>query len=276
MKRYLFGILCLWAFWGAGAADERPELWFPVGEQLLYRVYWGVVPVGTSRATTEWVERDGETLLAIRFETRSYRVLDPVYPVDDTIESLIDPETFLPVRHESRMNQGRRSTHEITYFDYDRLMAKQYVLHRDSTNYFQLEPDTRDLVSFMYYMRKKAFTVGNKTQYRVMADDKTYDLWVNARRVEPVRLSNYGRVDSVRIEPEAAFEGFLVRRGEATFWVSEDDRRIITRMTARIPVAHIRMILRRVRGPGDDFWVQEDDPDEGDEDDDLFEGNSRS
>jgi len=40
---------------GACAAEnnEQPELWFPVGEQLTYQIYWGIFPVAESRVTTE-------------------------------------------------------------------------------------------------------------------------------------------------------------------------------------------------------------------------------
>ncbi len=254
MKMVVAGLLCLWC--AVAVADERPEFWFPVGEKLEYRVYWGLIPVGTSVGTTEWVEVDGRSLLSIRYRTKSNRVLDHIYPVDDKVESLIDPETFLPVRYEAEMNQGRRSTHEITYFDYDKLVAKQYVLHRDNTNYFQLEPDTRDLISFMYFMRQKSLEPGSKTHYRVMADDKVYDLWLNADRVDPVPISGHGAVDSLRVVPEAAFEGLIVDRGEARFWISRDERNILTRMIVRIPVANVRMVLRNVHGPGDDFWTE--------------------
>ena len=54
-----------------------------MGETLDYRIYWGVIPVGSSRVTTEWIEEDGRTLIAIRFRTKSNDVLSKIYPVDD-------------------------------------------------------------------------------------------------------------------------------------------------------------------------------------------------
>ena len=53
-----------------------------------------MVSVGTCRITTQWVEEDGRTLLAIRYRTRSNKVIAVIYPVDDKIESIVDPETF--------------------------------------------------------------------------------------------------------------------------------------------------------------------------------------
>jgi hypothetical protein len=239
------------------AADEPalPELWFPVGEELVYRIHWGVIPAGETRVTTEWVEEDGRTLLAIRIRTRTNRVLEKIYAVDDVIESIIDPHTFLPVRFTKNLSEGRYRAHEITEFDYATLTAHWRSETRDKEETFALQPDTRDLITFAYYMRRQAFEPGTTQEYRVMADDKIYDLWLQVKDRERVRLVNYGRVASVEVEPEAAFEGLFVRRGRLHLWVSDDDRRIVTQLVGRVPVANVRLLLHEVLGPGDDDWV---------------------
>ncbi len=236
--------------------DPLPELWFPMGEEIEYRVYWGRIPVGTAVISTEW-EDDEEhgPLVAIRVEVVSNRVIETLYPVDIRIESLIDPSTFLPVRFTQDRKEGRRHTHEITEFDYDNLIAHWRSLSRDREDTFELEPDTRDLLSFAYYMRKKGFQRNERREFRVMADDKIYDLWLESRGTDAIRLRHYGRVSSVEVEPEAAFEGLFVRRGRIQFWVSRDERQLMTQMVGSIPVASIRLVLQRVRGPGNDSWI---------------------
>lgn len=251
-------------------ADEEaplPELWFPVGEELVYRILWGRIGVGRSVATTEWVEEDGRTLLAIRLRTRTNRVLSRLYPVDDHIESLIDPHTFLPVRFTVNFSQGRYRKHEITEFDHEAGVAHWRSLIRDREDTFELEDDTRCLVSFSYYLRQHPFEEGKRQHFRVMADDKIYDLWLESRGLDRIRLRHYGRVPSIELEPEAAFEGIFVRRGRMTLWVSDDERRIVTQMQAAVPVASVRLVLHRVRGPGNDDWtIDVDDDDDDDED----------
>ncbi len=236
--------------------DMRPELWFPVGEEIEYRVYWGRIPVGTAVVTTEWNESGDEgPLLAIRVKVDSNRVIETIYPVDIQIESLIDPDTFLPVRFTQNRHEGRRHTHEITKFDHEAGVAHWESLSRDREDTFELEPDTRDLLSFAYYMRKLGFERDERRHFRVMADDKIYDLWLDAQGDERIRLRHYGRVRSIEVEPEAAFEGLFVRRGRMQLWVSDDDRQLMTQMVGSIPVASIRLVLQRVRGPGNDSWI---------------------
>ena len=255
--RLLLVLLAVRAVTAAGAEPvAEPELWFPVGEQLVYRIYWGRIPVGISYVTTGWVEQDGRKLLRIRYRTRTNRFLSKLYPVDDTIEALIEPRSFLPVRFTKNLSEGRHRKLEVTAFDHAHTNAVWTSVLKNKTQVFAIEPDTRDLVTFTYFMRKHVSQPGSRAQYRVMADDRIYDVWLQAGAVEPVRLPVYGDVDSVRIDPEAAFEGLFVRTGKLSLWSSQDARRVMTRGVAAVPVGSVRVILVDVNGPGDDFWTQ--------------------
>jgi hypothetical protein len=230
-------------------------LWFPVGETLDYRIYWGVIPVGSSHVTTEWIQEDGRTLIAIRFRTRSNNVLSKMYPVDDTLEAIIDPETFLPTRFTKKLNEGRYRADETTCFDHKNLKATWTSRLNHKVEEYQIDPDTRDIVTFMYYMRRKQFEPDTVTKYRVMADDKIYDLIVKAQGMELVSLDHYGKLSCLRFEPEAKFGGLFVRKGRMWMWVSQDSRRIATKISARVPVGSITLWLDQVGGSGEDFWV---------------------
>jgi hypothetical protein len=234
----------------------EPDLWFPVGEELTYRVSWGIIPVATSKATSKWIEEDGRKLLSIQFRTKSNNVIKKIYPVDDFIESVIDPETFLPVRFVKRLSEGKYRTDEVTTFDFERMKATWKSKLKNKEKEYDIEPDTRDIVTFMYYVRSEGFRPGDKKQLKVMADEKLYDLSVEAFKSKKIRVGNFGFIKTVKVVPEAAFEGIFVRKGKMILWVSEDDRRVMTRATAKTPFADVKIVLWDVKGPGDDFWIQ--------------------
>ncbi len=234
---------------------DRGDLWFPVGETIEYKIFWGRIPVAQSTATTEWVELDGRRLIAIRFRTKSNKVLSTLYPVDDFIESLIDPETFLPVRFTKKLSEGRYRCFEITTFDHEKGTAVLENKRKGWTKEYEIDADTRDLIAFMYSMRAEEFPVGTKQNFRVMADEKLYDLEVKSHKAEKVKLPRFGKVSTVMLEPEAAFQGLFVRKGKMVLWVSDDDRRLIARASIKVPVAHVNLVLDKVTGPGEDVWV---------------------
>ncbi len=238
-----------------GESAAPPALWFDVGEELVYSIHWGVIRVGETRVTTEWIEEGGRRLLYVRYRTRSNSFLKHIYPVDDTIEAVIEPVSFLPVRFVKQLSEGSRVTDQVTVFDHAAGVAHWTDNIKNKQKDFEIEPDTRDLVTFMYYMRRNEFTPGEKIEYRVMADEKIYDVFLNVGPVDTMKMEGYGKVKSVRITPEAAFEGLFVRKGKMVVWVSRDARRVATRIQATVPVADVHINLREVRGPGHDSWV---------------------
>lgn len=251
----------------AVCADDQPlvpvepppsatNLWFDVGENLIYDIYWGIFHVGVSEVTTTWVKHDdGRTLLQIRFKTRTNRVVEQLYPVEDIQETLIDPETFLPVYNLIISRQGKRTQHEITRFDHQGKKAHWESFKKNKKKEVAIESDTRDIISTMYYIRSKTFAVGDTFEMKVFTDEKLFDLFVKIPKKERVELSKYGKVGSFRFDPEAAFNGLFVRKGKIAIWVSNDTRKLCTQISAEVPVAKIHIKLASVSGPGHDFWV---------------------
>jgi hypothetical protein len=237
-------------------APGLSNMHWQVGERLEYRLYWGLLPVGTATVTTEWIEENGRRLIAIRLRTFSNKVIEKIYPVDDAVESLIDPATFLPVRFTKNLSEGRHRYYEVTDFDHTLRVAHWQSKISGRRKELKIDVDTRDIPSFMYYMRVHKFATGTKEHFQVMADDKVYDLWVNTVLREKVKLPRFGAVPCLRLEPDAAFNGLFVRKGRIWVWISDDPRCLGIKMVASIPVANVRALLYSVEGPGDDFWTR--------------------
>lgn len=249
-------LLAMAPAWGGPATNAAPALSFPVGEELVYRIYWGLIPVGYTRVTTRWVAEGGRTNIAIRYQTESNKALEKIYPVSDVLESVIDPAGFLPVRFTKQLNEGRYHVNEVTTFDHARRTAHWESLLKKKQRDFAIEPDTRDIITLTYHLRAIRFTPGQRLRYRVMADEKIYDVYVSALGVERVPLPAFGTVRSLKVEPEAAFQGLFLRKGRVWFWIAEDGRRICTKLVGSVPLADIKVVLAEVHGPGDDVWTR--------------------
>ncbi len=260
MKRFLtFALLAL--IWGGSAWSQTDTNYlagfnWPIGEKVTYRLYWGYIPVGTATSWTEWTEYEGKQLLAIRLRTLSNKVVEKIYPVNDTIESLVDPVTFLPVRFSKDMSEGTHKYKEFTLFDRTNKVAHWESELTGKKKQYAIEPETRDIPSLMYYLRTQSFNVGTDQHFRVQADEKVYDLWLHIQKKEKIDTLNFDNVRCIKIEPEAAFNGLFVRKGKLWIWVSDDPRCLAARIEASIPVANIKAILFKVEGPGTDFWVK--------------------
>ena len=253
----LLGLLTFASVTRAQDTNGVPPLWFHVDEEITYDITWGFLHVGETIATASWTNYEGRSVLAFRHRTKTYGIVDSIYPVNDHLETLVDPVTFLPIRFVKNMSEGRHKKHEITIFDHANKKAYWESLTKGKKKEFPIESDPRDIASLMTWLRRYPFVAASKTAYRVMADDKVYDLFLKtAEKPELMELERYGKVEVLRIDPEAAFEGMFVRKGKLTVWVSTDPRVVCTMIKASVPVANIRITLRDIKGPGDDFWVK--------------------
>lgn len=236
--------------------DPPPELWFPVGEEIEYKVKWGVLTVGRATAKAEWLQQDGRRLLTLTMKAKSNGIVEQIYPVKEFMQTVLDPVTFLPLSFEKDSHEGKRHYHEITTFDHDNLKGHWKSLTKDREKVFDIEPDTRDLMGLMYWIRREPVKAGEVRTYNVMTDEKMYELILEAGKKEKVALNEYGKVKCIKMEPKGKFNGMFVRKGRMFVWVSDDPRYAICRVTASVPVASIKIMLQKVRGPGDDFWVK--------------------
>lgn len=234
-----------------------PELWFPVGEEIDYEIYWGIFMVGEATAKAEWIERDGRRLLSLSMEAESNGIVEKLYPVRETMQTILEPVSFLPLSFEKDSFEGRHHHHEITTFDHAAKTGHWRSLLSEKQKDFAIEADTRDLMGLMYWIRKEPIRENETRNYWVMTDEKMYELIVEAGKKEQLKLDGYGKVATLKMEPKGKFNGMFVRKGRMFLWISDDARYTICRATASVPVASIKIVLKKVRGPGDDFWTQE-------------------
>ena len=237
----------------AVAADTA--LWFPVGEDMIYRIYWGPIPVGISRVTSRWIERDGRQLIALTYRTKTNAFFDSIYPFDDEAESWVDPATFQPVQFRTRLKKRQVARDEQIRFDHERGKAVWTSFSDGQIREFTLDGDLRDLLSYLYTMRRTGLTAGEVRAIGFFGDHGPVYGTLTGLTHETVSLPVYGKVRCLKVKPRADFGGFLVSEGKVTAWISDDERRLCTRLVVN-GLVDGRAVLCHVGGPGDDFWVR--------------------
>ncbi|MBQ7251114.1 MAG: DUF3108 domain-containing protein, partial [Kiritimatiellae bacterium] len=236
--------------------DPPPELWFPVGEDCLYEISWGVFTVGEARARADWLEVKGKRLLSISVEAESNGIVETLYPVKEFLQTLVEPVSFLPLAHEKQSSEGRHKTHELTVFDPGKHEAVYHSFLRDNGHGYEVPEGTRDMLSLMYWFRRDPMREpGEKRAYGMVTNEKLYELFVDSLKRETVKVGRYGKRDCIKLEPTGKFEGMFVRKGRMFLWVSRDARYTLCALDASVPVADIHVKLKEVRGPGDDDWT---------------------
>jgi hypothetical protein len=254
------GILAALLPGGAGTAapegEHQPRFWFPLGEKITYKLYWGIIPVGRAWFEATPVRLGTRECLSLRGRAKTNAIVATIFPIDDDVQSFVDCRTFLPVRYRQNLREGRKRRNELVTFDHRNGKAYWENLDNHEVKIIEIESDTRDVLTLTYAMREKGLEVGQIARFQVLVEDKLYDLEGRALQTETVDVGRYGEVECLKVEPKAKFGEIFVRKGRVFMWFTNDDRRLCTRMTALLPFANLKAVLEKVEGPGDDRWVK--------------------
>jgi len=242
------------------ARAQDTNYWLPVGEQLSYKLYWGVIPVGKALFTSEWTEIEGKKYILLRATADTTSLLAKIYPVHDVIESTVDPTNFLPVLYVQKLREGKHKRDDSITFNHTNGYAVwqntgKVKAGQPSTAQIPIQADTRDVLTLTYYMRNKGLTVGQKETFQVVVDNKLYDLELNGLKILPMDVGGREDVECIEVEPKAKFGAIFVRKGDVRLWFSQDPRRVCVKMSAKLSVAHAKALLVGIEGPGNDDWV---------------------
>jgi len=213
-----------------GAAPERVP--FGPGERAEYKVSLGIFgQVGTGYMEVVGTERvHGHATYHLQFALKG-KVL--VGSVDDLFESWLDVDQLFARRHHKRQ-------HEITYNSersYDFFPDRMVFQHRDSGKTEPLaSSEPLDEVSFLYYVRTLDLEPGRTYTLNRYYKDSGNPVTLKVLRREIMRGPQGGEVPVVVVQPIIRTSGLFGEGGEAEVYFTDDWRRILVKMTSKVPI----------------------------------------
>jgi len=226
-------------------ADYR----YPVGERARYTIHWGLVSCGTSTISCEQVERDGRPLIRIRIEVKSNWLVSSVYPVDDTVDCFIDPETQLSIRLEKNTAEGDKICRDVLRIDREKNIAYWDSESENVSTNYPIDPGSCDAVSFLYAFRRRQFSEGDSQDFKLAVDTALHGITITARETAKKRIGETGKTVCRRYIVIPKRDDLFVRKIPQSIWLSEDDRKIMARMDVKVPVGKARIVLAEYTPP---------------------------
>lgn len=225
-----------------GAAESRIRAPFGVGELLDYQIRVG--PLGGS-ATLQVLALDtvrGRPAWHTQFTTRGGI---PGFRVNDKYDSWIDVSTVSTLRY-------REDVHEANYErkrNYEFYPERRLYIEGADTVITVERPV--DQASIFYLIRTLDLRVGLDTNFNnyFMVDRNPIRIQVLGR--ERIKVPA-GEFDAIVIHPVIKAKGIFSEGGDARIWISDDDRRLVLQIKAKIPnfpFGGLNLYLRHYRPP---------------------------
>ena len=194
-------------------------LLFPVGERLEYEARFSFLNLGTMILEVEdTLTYNGTPCYHISSILNSTRSLRFLFSIDDTIDVHTSIGELIPVLYQERINESGYRRASDLYFDHE----ANTVSYGD-TLVLEINEDTRDVLSFWYYMRLLPLEVGDTLRLSVHSARENHDITCVVKDSVEVR-TKAGEFNTILVEPQTEGKGIFGARGGMKIWYSEPDR----------------------------------------------------
>ena len=231
----------------AGAAQqqapdvaEREATPFHVGEQLIYQVKYGRLPIGrASMSVLDIEDVRGRPTYHV-----AYRIDGglPGLQVHDSYESWLDTATLASRRHVQEIREVRyRRTTRYEIFPEERKYREN---DEDSLKTSVSSP--LDEGSFVYFLRTVRVPVGQTREFHQYFKPDRNPVVIRALRRDTVEVPS-GRYPTVVVRPSIRARGLFAEDGQAELWFSDDPRRMLVQLRSRFAGFSLSLYLTEVR-----------------------------
>lgn len=223
-----------------GTIAELPlkDVPFRIGEQLSYQVYLSSSPqpmgtiTFTLKARGRYFNRDG-LLFSVTAQTTGPG--SRVFPVNDQVNSYIDPTTLLPFRTELKLAEGKYRYNKAYNLDQNRGAAVA-----DSKERIEIPVGTHDLISAFYSIRTFDLRPPKQNAISIMATSQPRTLLVKSQRRETIELAGQ-KIDAIMLtlttdDPQSD-------KMQIRLWIGDDARHLPLRIMAVTPLGPVRADL---------------------------------
>ncbi len=233
------------------SAEDRTRSAIPLaaqaflpGETLTYEISWSnIVTAGT--AVMEVIGDklpNGRKVLRFIASSHSVGVVDAIYPVNDRVESLFDPQIMQSLSFNLNESHGKRKRRRSLTFDHTgRTVISR--LNNDPPQTLTIPDPVQDALSSLFYLRtRKDFTIGTTHVIEVHDSGKNWSVEVHTLAREKVKTPA-GVFDTIKVKTFPKYEGVFMNKGEIFIWLTDDSRKIPVLMKSTIAIGSIMTTL---------------------------------
>jgi hypothetical protein len=208
---------------------------FAPGEMLTYDISWSrILSAGTATLSVEEDKLpDGRDGLRFVVTGRSIGLLDKLYPVNDIVESVFDPQTRESISFKLRESYGGKKRRRELVFDHTRNIVVSR-LNDDPVETLTVPEHVQDGLSMLYYIRAwEDFVVGKVFTIEVHNSKKNWSVEIHTLSRERLKTP-LGDFAAIKIKTYPKYRGVFANKGEVFIWLTDDHRRIPLLMKSKL------------------------------------------
>ena len=194
-------------------------LCFSLGERLVYDARYSFLTLGNmTLEVRDTLTFEGTDCYIISSFLNSAGSLRFLFSIDDTVTVCTSADSLLPYWYKEQINESGYHREKALRFD----RAAHQVTYDDSVK-FEIGDDTRDLLSFWYYLRLIPLEIGDTLILDVHSARENHAIRCLVEKKKIVRTPA-GEYSTILVRPETEGKGIFGAKGGMAIWYSETDR----------------------------------------------------
>ncbi|MBU5611660.1 DUF3108 domain-containing protein [Geomonas azotofigens] len=214
-----------------------PASAFPVPERLVYEATWSGIKAGS--AILEVTAQDDE--LRLTNTIRSTGVVSAFFKIDDRTESVTTRAGKPKFFRENKREGSYRAAREAT-FNFSTLKANSVDLVKKVEQTDTITPRTYDNLSSIYFIRGAELIPGRSISFDIYDTKRLWNTEVRVVKLQEL-TTPLGKFRTVMVTSRLRHDGEEAKVGNATFWFTDDSRRIPVRITTTMKVGEVTLTL---------------------------------
>jgi hypothetical protein len=216
---------------------------FRVGEKVVHQVSYFSAKAGTlTMQVKPFAQVNGRKSYNLAVGLESSRVFSNFYSVQDSVTTFLDYENLIPHVLKINIKETGKLVQSQCYFNNDELKAnfweKKYTEKsgEEERKYsWDILPFSQNAFSGIFYMRFFKWREGKQISFRVAEDNQ--NIVFTGTAVAKEKLStDAGDFNAIKVKASIVSRGALSQTGDIFIWISDDDRKYILRIEAKIKI----------------------------------------
>ena len=224
---------------------EKFKPLFFQGEQSILGISYLGVTAGYITMTSKDIVKMGDRLAYhyfARFKSKdAYRYF---YWLDDTIETFIEKNTFLPIKYALVQREKKQNVDDLQLFDYKKNKVSTYYkrvkegANKDEHLEKFIPRYLQESFGALQFVRGLPLKKGDHYDFPVSTRGDTWLLKIEVMGEEMISVNGQD-VKAYRLKAETHFPGVLQKSGDINFWYSVDDLKKLLKFQAKVKLGSI-------------------------------------
>ena len=246
------GVILFSLFINLTKTEAQAKILFKPGEKVVFDAYYNLgfvwLHAGQGTFTASVTTYKQQPAYVFNATGVTFNGYDYIFRVRDTLTTIVDKQNIKPLWSRQKTHEGSYEAEILYHFNYDSNLVRGVKIRKDKKKHavYSLKPDTRDMLSMIYFMRGIDFNrykKGDLIPFSMVVDNEMHDLYVRYVDKEIVKLKSGRSFRCIVLSP-LLLEGSVFSGGEGMkLYITDDRNRLPVYIESKVLVGKVKASL---------------------------------